>query len=156
MCVTSPNVASHRSTSPPSNTALALLRSSLSGPYPPNKPASPPLEFNLEVVESPPTSDQMSTIMSYLPTKRTSPSAFLSAHPASSGESDSAQTFSTVSEISRQNPNAMKWPIVVDWSGGQASIGDVDGVKGILEILRQKRDGELKEEAVDKPKGWFS
>jgi hypothetical protein len=49
----------------------------------------------------------------------------------------------------------LKWPIVVDWEGGKAAIGDVEGVKGILENLRKKRDGESKD-GEDKPKGWFS
>ncbi|EKM52476.1 uncharacterized protein PHACADRAFT_260915 [Phanerochaete carnosa HHB-10118-sp] len=41
-------------------------------------------------------------------------------------------------------PRALKWPIVVDWEGGKAAVGDVDGVKRILEDLRKQRDGEAK------------
>jgi hypothetical protein len=44
----------------------------------------------------------------------------------------------------------------VDWTSGKASIGDVEGVKGILEAIRMRRDGETKEEEEHKPKGWFS
>lgn len=55
-----------------------------------------------------------------------------------------------------QNPNVFKWPVVVDWIGGRASVGDVEGVKGILEAIRQRRDGEVKQDEVDQPKGWFS
>jgi hypothetical protein len=50
---------------------------------------------------------------------------------------------------------AFKWPVVVDWDGGRASVGDVDGVKAILEAIRQKRDGEVKEDVDAQPKGWF-
>lgn len=55
-----------------------------------------------------------------------------------------------------QNPNALKWPIVVDWTGGKAAVGDVEAVKGILEELRKKRDGEATGEEEHKPRGWFS
>jgi hypothetical protein len=50
----------------------------------------------------------------------------------------------------------MRWPIVVDWLGGKASIGDVEGVKGILETLRQRRDGETEGEDLHRPTGWFT
>lgn len=49
-----------------------------------------------------------------------------------------------------------KWPVVVDWTGGRASIGDVEGVKEILEAIRKERDGESKGEESHQPKGWFS
>lgn len=49
-----------------------------------------------------------------------------------------------VSRMGRDNPNTFKWPLVVDWNAGKASVGDVEGVQGILELLRQKRDGEIK------------
>ena len=150
-------VGSHHPSSPPSNKALALLRSSLSSPYPPNKTTNPPLEFNLDVVENPPTSDQLKIIMSYLPSKTASPSsAFLSAHPAAPSGTERPETTFGVANLAQQNPNAVRWPIVVDWVGGQASIGDVEGVKGILETLRQHRDGELPDEEVHRPTGWFS
>ena len=116
-----------------------------------------PLEFDLQVVESPPTLDQFKTILSYLPSKATSPSmVFLSAHPSGSSTFDQSMTAEGVAELAKKNPLAIKWPIVVDWSIGKVSIGDVEGVKGILETLRQKRDGEYEEEKVDQPKGWFS
>lgn len=47
-----------------------------------------------------------------------------------------------VTQLASQNPNALKWPIVVDWNGGKAAVGDVEGVKAILEELRKKRDGD--------------
>lgn len=55
---------SHNPSSPPSLKALALLQSAASGPYPPSSNKS--LKFNLEVVERPPTADQIATILSYL------------------------------------------------------------------------------------------
>ena len=60
-----------------------------------------------------------------------------------------------VAELAEKNPKALKWPIVVNWNEGQASIGAVEGVRSILEALRKKRDGESGDEAVDQPKGWF-
>lgn len=50
-----------------------------------------------------------------------------------------------IAKLAMQNIHALKWPIVVDWDGGSAAIGDVDGVRGILEELRKRRDGEAKE-----------
>jgi hypothetical protein len=61
-----------------------------------------------------------------------------------------------IAELANKNLNALKWPIVVDWTGGRASIGEVDGVKGILEAIRQERDGESKGAGEHQPKGWFS
>ena len=148
---------SHHPASPPSTRALNLLRNSLSAPYPVNSPEGKPLEFDLQVVESPPTPDQFKTILSYLPPKPTNPSmVFLSAHPAGPTIFDQPTTAKGIAELAEKNPLAIKWPIVVDWSIGKVSVGDVEGVKGILETLRQKRDGEYEEEKVDQPKGWFS
>ncbi len=47
-----------------------------------------------------------------------------------------------VEKLAKGNPHALKWPIVVDWMSGKASIGDVEGVKSILEEIRKLRDGE--------------
>ena len=148
---------SHYAKSAPSNRALGALRAALSGPYPPDKPSNPPLEFNLSVVEGSPTPDQMRTILSYIsPRAAASPvSTFVSAHPASAGKTETIHDAKDVSELGRNHPNALKWPIVVDWTGGYACVGDVDGVHSLLEVIRKQRDGETKEE-VDKPKGWFS
>jgi hypothetical protein len=81
--------------------------------------------------------------------------ALLSVHPSVSATEQPA-TLKDISELAEKNPKALKWPIVVNWNDGTASIGDVEGVKDILERLRRKRDGELKDEDVDQPKGWFS
>ncbi|RDB18347.1 hypothetical protein Hypma_000592 [Hypsizygus marmoreus] len=143
----------HLPTSAPSTKALALLRSSLSGPYPPTNPKKPPLEFTLSVVEDVPTPDQLTTILSYLPSKTASPaSAFISAH----WPDERPDNVKGIATLAKEHPGALRWPIVVDWADGQAAVGDVEGVKGILETLRKKRDGEAKEEEVYKPKGWFS
>ncbi|KAG6853127.1 hypothetical protein C0991_006737 [Blastosporella zonata] len=147
----------HQPSSPPSAKALNLLRASMSAPYPPNQPEMKPLDFNLDVVEGAPTSDQMNTIMSYLPSKAISPSnAFLSAHFVTPTGPDRPEGVKAIAKLAQENPSALKWPIVVDWNGGQAAIGEIEGVKGILETLRKRRDGELKEEEVDQPKGWFT
>lgn len=149
-----PYFTSHRQSSPPSVAALQLLQSALSSPYPPSNKSNHPLKFDLEVVESgPPTSDQLATILSYQKDPSSELSTFLSAHPASSEIPENAHG---VVELARKNPNVFKWPIVVDWTGGLASIGDVEGVKDILEAIRKERDGESKGEDVHQPKGWFS
>ena len=108
------------------------------------------MDFNLEVVENkPPTPDQMRIILSYLPARSPtgptghvptpSPDALLSAHPTVDSRPTDAEG---VAKLAAQNPNALKWPIVVDWDHGRASVGDVEGVKALLEELRKKRDGE--------------
>ena len=142
------SLCSHHPSSPASVRALAVLRSALSAPYPADKPQAPPLEFNLEVVESvPPTPDQLRTILSFITPKNASSqsySAFLSAHPST--PSPSPSTPSGISALAGENLNVLKWPIVVDWNGGRASVGDVESVKSILEALRQRRDSEVNDE----------
>ncbi|KIM37805.1 hypothetical protein M413DRAFT_448309 [Hebeloma cylindrosporum] len=145
----------HHPSSPPSNKALKMLRDSLSGTYPPGNGKGQPLEFQLEVVESPPNSAQLGTIMSYLPSKATNPSmAFLSAHPSAGSVAEQPTTLKDIAALAETNPNAFKWPVVVNWVEGKASIGNTEGVKDILESIRKKRDGETKEEDVYRP-GWF-
>lgn len=140
-----------------------MLRASLAAPYPPSKPDAPPLDFNLEVIESkPPTPDQLRSILAYLTPEdsgTTGPpssyASFLSSHPSAPGSDEQPRSAVSVAELGAKNPNALKWPVVVDWNGGRASIGDVDGVGKMLEALRQRRDGEVGEDVVQ-PKGWFS
>ncbi|TFK37311.1 thioredoxin-like protein [Crucibulum laeve] len=147
----------HHASSPPSAKALNLLRSSLSSAYPPNTTAVAPLEFQLDVIESPPTADQMRTILSYLPSKAISPStAFLSAHPSAPPMGERSEDLSAIAELGQKNPLALKWPIVVDWADGKASIGDPEGVKSMLELLRKRRDGEVQNDQIEQPKGWFT
>ncbi|KAK6977445.1 DUF1687-domain-containing protein [Favolaschia claudopus] len=137
----------HNPSSPPSVKALGLLRSALSEAYPPGKSKSP-LTFNLEVVEAPPNADQLRTIMSYLPSNNTqsrpASSVFLSAHPSSS--SSEGAELSAIVDLGRDKPNTFKWPVIVDWNAGKASVGDADGAAGILELLRQQRDGDAPKE----------
>jgi len=78
----------------------------------------------------------------------------MSSHPTS--PTDQPKSTYDVVRLGNENPNVLKWPIVVDWMGGRASIGDVEGVKEILEALRKERDGESKREDIDQSKGWFS
>lgn len=82
---------------------------------------------------------------------------FLSAHPTAYGGSGTEQPSTTkaIAELAQKNPQVLKWPIVVDWEDGKASVGDVEGVRGMLETLRKRRDGEMPEEETYKPKGWF-
>lgn len=131
--------SSHHASSPPSQKALNLLRSSLTSPYPPGSSSAAPLEFTLDVVESPPNTDQMQTILDYYAKGNSSPaSLFLSAHPSAGGAANSA---SEIVKLATKNPNTFKWPVVVDWDGGNVSVGDSSGVEKILENLRKKRDG---------------
>jgi hypothetical protein len=135
---------SHHPSSLQSVRALDLLRRAVSSPYPPSKPDAPPLDFDLEVVDSqPPNTDQIRTIIQYLPRRSSDAqqdaSALLSAHPSGGGVyADAEDVLAAV----RQSSSALRWPIVVDWMGGRACAGDVDCVKGILEALRKERDGE--------------
>jgi len=144
----------HSARSPPSVQALKLLRSALEGPYPPStQPPKPPLEFNLEVVENtPPTADQLSTILNYT---NKPISSLLSAHPTSTGISQPGAVKS-LHAIFQTNPRAMKLPLVVNWDDGQAAIGDIEEVKGILESLRRKRDGEEERGSEHYKPGWFT
>ncbi|KAJ8075831.1 hypothetical protein AAF712_004695 [Marasmius tenuissimus] len=147
----------HNPSSPPSSKALSLLRAAISGPYPATNSNNPPLDFKLEVIEAPPTADQLQTILSFTSQDSSASSLFLSAHPSSPFASASnSPSLSKITETGSKNPNALKWPIVVDWTAGRACVGDVECVKGMIEQVRKKRDGEVKDEEVDKPKGWFS
>ncbi|CAL1714729.1 unnamed protein product [Somion occarium] len=109
-----------------------------------HNPASPPSQAALRLLNSALSS----------PYPASSASFFLSSHPASDVRPNNLQD---VVNLAQTNKNILKWPIVVDWDDGKAAVGDVEGVKSILEQLRKKRDGEAKEADVEhKPKGWFS
>lgn len=159
LLISKPVNSSHNTSSPPSITALQLLRAALSSSYPPNKSNALPLKFNLEVIENkPPTTEQLGTILSYLPAASsaagsTSPDVLVSSHPTVETRPTSTEG---VARLASKNLHALKWPIVVDWDGGRAAVGDVEGVKSILEELRKQRDGEVKEDEGHKPKGWFA
>ena len=139
-----------------------MLRAATSSPYPPGVPSLSPLKFNLEVIENtPPTADQIRTILDYLPPLRDVDdphhvSALISSHPSAPSLPDMPSSPEGLIRLAHKSPQAIKWPIVVDWTNGRASAGDSEGVKDILEYMRKKRDGEVKEEEEFKPKGWFS
>jgi len=137
--------ASHREGAANSDRALELLRSAASSSYPPGH-SKGPLKFNLEVITSLPTKDQLRTIESYL--RHGGLASFVTG--------DSPATPDQVLSQAKRDLDAFKWPVVVDWVGGKASVGDVDGVNDILENLRKRRDGEVNEPEEHKPKGWFS
>jgi hypothetical protein len=84
--------------------------------------------------------------------------AFLSAHPSSGNETTGERpaTIEGIVKLTEKNKSALKWPIVVDWEDGQVAVGDMEGVKRILEKIRRKRDGEEGEVEQEKPKGWFT
>jgi len=126
----------HRPSVPASDKALELLRSAASAPYPPSKPQAGPLEFDLEVTHNLPTVDQLRAISGY------SPKGGLSGFLSGSGAGEQVGSAEKVLALAGQSPDSFKWPVVVDWSGGKASIGDIEGVKEILEGIRKKRDGE--------------
>ena len=128
-----------------SDRALELLRSATSSSYPPGQ-SKGPLNFNLEVITGLPTKDQLRTIESYLP----------HGGLASFVTGSSPATADQVLSQAKRDLDVFKWPVVVDWAGGKASVGGVDGVNEILENLRKKRDGEVNEPEEHKPKGWFS
>jgi len=135
----------HREGVANSDRALELLRSATSSPYPLSHPKGP-LKFNLEVITGLPTKDQLRTIESYLP--HGSLASFISG--------GSYATADQVLSQAKSDLDSFKWPVVVDWVGGKAAVGDIDGVNEILENLRKKRDGEVSEPEEHKPKGWFS
>ncbi|CCA66504.1 hypothetical protein PIIN_00188 [Serendipita indica DSM 11827] len=116
----------HNASSPPSKSALSLLRKAVSEPYPPSKS---PLSVELSVVERLPTSDQFRTMQRYYGRPV---SSFLSAHPAS-GDGKGEDEVERVRDAAQKNPMALKYPIVVDWDAGKIAVGDVDEVKRLLD-----------------------
>lgn len=80
--------------------------------------------------------DQLRAISGY------SPKGGLSGFLSGSGAGEQVGSAEKVLALAGQSPDSFKWPVVVDWSGGKASIGDIEGVKEILEGIRKKRDGE--------------
>ena len=123
---------SHNSSCSQSKTALSLLRSALSSPYPPDNPNGQPLQFNLSVVEAPPNPDQLKTILSYLPSPATNPSMALLTVHHSVPITGQPTTLKEIAALAEKNPKVVKWPIVVNWNDGKASIGGVAGAKDIL------------------------
>ncbi|EEA22725.1 hypothetical protein TMatcc_001573 [Talaromyces marneffei ATCC 18224] len=82
-------------------------------------------DFEVEITESLPTPDQLSTIIDYLGSKGVKPGAVVQ------GAASKADALKKLSEI------GFARPIVVDWSNGKAVIGDNES-----EILRLLRKGD--------------
>jgi len=156
----------HNPTSPASNQALKILRGALTPNAQPvskpavngatsakPEPAKAHAEFELDVVAAPPTPDQISIILSYLSSRGSATlSSFLSAHPSTPTGSPSSA--SSLSAMAAANPRIMRWPIVVNWEDGEASIGSIDGVKKMLNSLQTKKEAGPDGDVL-KPKGWF-
>jgi len=139
-----------------------MPRAALLSPYPPRSASKSTLRFDLEAIEKAlPTADQIRTILGYLPRVRDVDdphhvAALISSHPSAPSLPDRLHSPEGLVRLAEKSPLALKWPIVVDWTSGRASAGDSDGIKDMLEYLRKKRDGEVKEEGEYKPRGWFS
>ena len=103
-----------------------------------------PLKFSLTIAENPPTADQIRTLLPYL-THSDSPSVLLSSHPSAPSGEDRPTTPEGVVDVAARTPNALRWPIIVDWNSGKAAAGNLDGVVEMLEHLRKIRDGEGKD-----------
>ena len=128
---------SHNQRSSSSKEALRLLQNALTV----STRDRPSLKFNLEVIrDRPPTSDQLRTIQSYVKTPSSPgsppPSIFISSHPTNDAQPN---TLDDVVSIVEKNPNALKWPIVVDWDAGKAVVGNLQGVKSMLEDMRRRQ-----------------
>ncbi len=104
----------------------------------------------MEVIENqPPTGDQLRSILSYLPSTSPTGPGGIADPPTAEALLSSHTTVDSrprdpdgVVVLASKNPNALKWPIVVDWHNGRAAVGDLGGVKQLLEELRKTRDGE--------------
>ncbi|EIN05708.1 hypothetical protein PUNSTDRAFT_137199 [Punctularia strigosozonata HHB-11173 SS5] len=146
----------HNPSSPPSVKALQILQAALSNPYPPHSKDGKPLEFDLQVVERPPTSDQITTLLTHYnlggsSTANGGLSTFLSSHPAGAGSPTPTsnacawlymnRTPDALVKTASSTPSALKWPIVVDWTNGKAVVGESEGVKSILDEIKKKQEG---------------
>ncbi|EAT84882.1 hypothetical protein HBI56_078290 [Parastagonospora nodorum] len=78
-------------------------------------------EFELDVTEAPPTSDQLKTILEYL---GGSPSKVIEG---ASDESDAMRRL-------KADGNTFKRPLVVDWNQGKAVVGDSESE--IMKLVR--------------------
>ena len=124
---------SHNPASPPSRAALQLLQSALTGGFP--TPSSPPLSFELEVVENAPTATQLTSIAEYLGKPL---SALMSAHPSGNATTQGMSPIELSREL-QNNINAIKYPLVVNWNDGESSVGDVESVRKLIANLAAKQ-----------------
>jgi len=139
--------------SPHSTKSLALLRSALSGPYPPDtkNPTTQhgqPLNFTLsEIKEQPPTPDQIRIILSYL---KAPLHTLVSSHPSITFRPD---TVEALYNEALKNPKVFRFPVACNWEDGEAAL-DAGGIKRILDNLAERRDRGA-EDDVHTPKGWL-
>ncbi|KAL6710709.1 hypothetical protein ACN47E_007766 [Coniothyrium glycines] len=82
-------------------------------------------EFELDVTEAPPTTDQLKNILEYLG----GPSAASKVISGASDESDAMRRL-------KADGDAFQRPLVVDWNQGKAIIGENESE--ILNLLRSK------------------
>ncbi|MCJ1404431.1 hypothetical protein MMC11_007656 [Xylographa trunciseda] len=85
-------------------------------------------EFELNVTEEPPTSDQLRTILEYVGARR--------AKDVVDGAKDESDAMRLLKEDSKR----FKRPVVVDWNNGRAVIGDSESE--ILKMVGELPKGE--------------
>jgi hypothetical protein len=87
-----------------------------------------------------PTADQLRTMQRYYGRPV---SAFLSAHPSTSGSEaggSGGDEVERVVQAAKGSAMALKYPIVVDWDAGKIAVGSVDDVEGLLRARAKLRD----------------
>ncbi|KAF8321042.1 uncharacterized protein EI90DRAFT_3080358 [Cantharellus anzutake] len=130
-----PVISLFHNNSPQSTQCLRLLRSALSGPYPPPDPKMQtikpgnPLNFTLnEVKDQPPTPDQIRIILSYL---KAPLATLVSSHPSVTFRPDSAES---LYNESLQNPKVFRYPVACNWDDGEVAL-ESSGIKRMLDNL---------------------
>ncbi|KAH8705576.1 thioredoxin-like protein [Talaromyces proteolyticus] len=83
-------------------------------------------EFELDVTEAVPTSDQLNSIIDYLQAKGVNPSAVME------GAKDKADALKKLKEF---GDRGFIRPVVVDWVNGRATVGDNESE--ILKLVRE-------------------
>lgn len=144
-----PSTGRSYNTSAQSKQVLELLRSATSSPYPPGSKRS--LEFDISAVESPPTGDQIRTILTYL---RSPLSSLISAHPSTTDSATKIDSPEALHEAATRNPKVFRYPVVCDWEQGETAT-DLSGVRRMLDRMAKARD-EGGDGDTQKPKGWFT
>ncbi|KAI5922330.1 DUF1687-domain-containing protein [Camillea tinctor] len=84
-------------------------------------------EFELEITEEPPTTDQVKTILDYVGPDRVS-----SVIKGATTEKEAMQKF-------KENASNFRWPMIVDWNNGKALASEKESeILKMLEQLNQK------------------
>jgi len=140
-----PTISVFHNSNAQSKQSLALLRTAITSPYPPQTSTGNALEFDLSIVENAsPTADQIRIILSYL---RLPLSSLVSAHPTSGvSQHDSPQA---LVDAASNNPKVFRFPVIVNWDDGEAAL-DVGGVKRMLDNMVERRD-KGSASSVDQP-----